>query len=123
MITRFASLTILFVFGSQFGMAQPNRNIDSLLKTLNTMKEDSIKINRLNELSRHFSQDFKYKDSRIYADKAMALAQKLNFRPGLATAYFNLGEVERNHNNFPEALRYYEASIEIWKVLQNKRGL
>lgn len=120
------SVIIQLVFSTALvspGLAQTNRPVDSLLSLLKTAKQDEGKVNVLITLNRQFWQRSEYWKSKKYAEEALALSEKLDFRKGMANAYQSLGEAERVEGNFAKALKNYMLSLNIWEELGNKKGV
>jgi len=66
-----------------------NSKIDSLLSVLKTSKEDTNKVNILNELCKYWLK--KNSDSAIYyAEKAKILSEQISFKIGTANSYINV---------------------------------
>lgn len=85
------------------------RQIDSLFTELKTPKHDTIICDTYNSLARVYL----YRDpaqGRIYANKALALSQKINFSPGKATAHLYLGMLLVSEGRYDEALRNFNAA-------------
>ena len=90
----FTGLIFCFLHFSMSGQtnndpAQFNSRIDSLLSLLKTAKEDTNKVNILYELSEECSEE----DILKYAQAALLLAEKLNYKKGVAVASNNIGYV------------------------------
>jgi signal transduction histidine kinase len=97
---------------------QLNRQMDSLIALLNTAAEDTNKVNILNALSITDPQ-FGLKK---YSDQALALAEKLNFKKGMAFAHYSLGLYYAGEPNNTEALKNWEASVRISEETGDKKG-
>ena len=97
-----------------------SKTIDSLLTVLKTAKEDTSKANSLNALSEQIWRTRKYNDSRKYADSAMVLSEKLDFKKGMGSAYGIKGLCYLFEGNFPEALNNYQAALKIWEEIGDK---
>lgn len=65
-----------------------NTAVDSLIKVLEKQKEDTNKVNTLNELSNRltFSDSSDYVKAQAYLQQSFALAEKLHFNNGIAQA-------------------------------------
>ena len=61
--------------------------IDSVKKRLQTQKEDSNKVNSLNDLSATALAREDFDNSMQYAREALAISEKLNYNKGKADAY------------------------------------
>src|ERR1017187_9386388 len=97
-------LLILLILSSCFSFAQ-NKTIDSLQKTLATAKEDSNKVKALLAMC---AKDGMINDSArfVYAENALQLSQKINYRKGSVMALVSLGACSNNLGNFDKALKY-----------------
>src|SRR4249920_1726149 len=99
---RFIFLSV-FTFTIQFVCAQ-NHRLDSLCMALkNHPNEDTIQVRLLNELSLRILKN-KPKQSFIYAEKALRLAQRLKFQQGMGEAKNNLSVYHLLNGNADVAL-------------------
>jgi len=119
----FFFILILYSFT---GYGQNNINdplkIDSLKKVLQTQKEDSNKVNMLNALC--WKMLSKYPEIAMqYANEAFSLSEKINFKRGKATTYFNKGYAFSIQYNFPEALKNFFTASKIWQDAGDKHGI
>lgn len=114
---------ILFLILTSFVSFSQNETIDSLLTVLKTAKEDTMRVNTLNNLSFQFSlaADFNYQ--LTYAMEALMLAKRLNWKKGQATALNNIGGAFEDKGDFAEALKNYLSSLKIWEEIGAKRGI
>lgn len=85
--------------------------MDSLLTVLKTATEDTTKVNVLFTLSEVCPEE----DILKYAEEALHLSEKLNFKRGIADAlgnigfaYYNQGQIERGLEYFIKSLKYQE---------------
>lgn len=84
--------------------------IDSLLKELPKMPDDTNKVIALGDIS------FGYRtiDSEkgiLYAEKCLELAKKINYPKGIAKAYNSLGTCYKANSNYPMALKNYHLAL------------
>ncbi|MGZ4034168.1 MAG: tetratricopeptide repeat protein [Bacteroidia bacterium] len=102
--------SIFFIFSYCFSFTQ---NIDSLQKELNKAKEDTSKVNALLVLCK---QDGIITDSirSIYAESALKLSQKLNYKKGTINAFISLGTTSNDLGKFGEALKYLNEALMIY---------
>ncbi len=112
---------LLLIFSSRLGVAQENKEIDSLKALLSKAKEDSLKVNTLIELSKLYVYD--PDTSIIYADKAIELSEKLGYRRGLAQAWKYSGLGRFNQGDFLGTVQYYERSLAMFDSIGDKVGL
>jgi adenylate cyclase len=89
--------------------AQSNR-IDSLLTILKTSGEDTNKVNILNTLS--YELLYSNTDTTIYfANLAKNLAEKLNYRRGVASAYLRLGQAYNNLGSYDQSQLFLSKAL------------
>ncbi|MEK6614526.1 MAG: tetratricopeptide repeat protein, partial [Bacteroidota bacterium] len=116
-------LYIFFLlFYPLFSFSQQSK-IDSLLSVLKTVKEDTIKANILNELSKQLWQRGNYDTALIYAENAKKLAEKINFKKGSVSAYNNIGVVNLYIGNFPKALENFFPALKIAEEIGDKNKM
>src|SRR5437879_1898190 len=83
-------LTLTVFFGDKICNAQDQNKTDSLFTVLSNAKEDTAKVNTLIALASELRN--KNPDTSIYfANEALALATKLNYKMGIANAYLRIG--------------------------------
>src|SRR5262245_19859643 len=103
-------LVLLVMMLSMAGYArkQGQELIDSLQRELRTnlnKREDSIKVKVLNRIS-HEMRATDPDEGLKYADMALQLAEKLNWKPGISTAYSFLANNYDSKSDFSKALEY-----------------
>lgn len=103
--------------------AQDQLKIDSLMNVLKTAKEDTNKANTMNALSYHLSQKGDYDKSKKYANDALQLSEKINYKKGEGNAYNNIGIVYNYLGNYPEALVSFFSSVNIKEKTGDKIGM
>ena len=90
--------------------------VDSLKLAVLTMEEDTNKVNTLNVIA-----DLVYRASPEegvkYGSEAKVLAEQLGFRRGFALAIKNIGLGYFMQANYTEALKNWEAALEIYEEL------
>ncbi len=103
-----------FITSCNFLFAQTSA-IDSLEKVLETQKEDTNKVNTLHTLWQYANEKSDYKGALIYAEKALALSKKINFKKGIAFSHMNIG---MTHNaslgSLSESLKHMKMALEIY---------
>lgn len=86
--------------------------IDSLIKSLTTIKEEQEKVNTLNKIAWNIS----YNDFQLgidYANKSIELAKKINYEKGLSNAYNTLGTIYSDLGMYDEAIKFYSLTLKI----------
>jgi two-component system, NarL family, sensor kinase len=87
--------------------------IDSLLKLTVLSQQDTLKVNSLNKLS-ELIRNFSYDSAMGYATNAKNLAEKIDYRQGLAKAFYDLGAItEAFKKNWATAIDFYKQAIAI----------
>jgi len=109
---------LLFIVFSINTTAQ-NSIVDSLKSVLQTAKEDTNKVKTLYLLSDECSEE----EILDYAIPALELAEKLNFKKGIADASSNISYVHFNHGDFTKALQYINKALKIYQAINDKEGV
>ena len=104
-------------------LAQKDFQIDSLLNILQTHKEDSNKVKTLNALSRQYWQKANYKESEKYACDALSLAEKVKYKHGKVTAFYNMGIVYTFQDNYQKALDKFFNGLRLSERIGYKKGM
>jgi signal transduction histidine kinase len=112
----------LFAFSllfSQQGLSQSV--LDSLLKMLPQMREDTVKVNVLNDIAWEYIEvDLDKADS--FSQKAIHLSNTLSFVKGRSSAYNTLGLVYRDKSDLKKALEYFFLALADKKKLGDRKG-
>lgn len=114
------SFALLFIYSQAFSV---NNKIDSLLNLVKIDKEDTNKVIHQYKLCREYSNIGEFGKGLSYGKQALLLAQKLNFKRGIAYAYNNVGVIYFNYGNYSEALKNYFASLKAHEESNNKQGI
>jgi signal transduction histidine kinase len=102
--------------------AQTNATLDSLLKTLDTEKQDSNILKSLGRISEYYTDNNPSK-AIGYLERAVQLAKKINKPLRLANAYYSLGFCYLLKADFNKSLDHYQQSATIYEQLNDKRRL
>jgi len=106
-------LTFLFSLYAVVGFSQAaQQRLDSMLKVLATEKEDSNKVKTLSRISQYYYNVAPLK-SFPYANQALALAEKLQWKRGISNLHNNLGLYIGDTGNNALAREHYELSYKI----------
>lgn len=119
---------LLFLFLICMLLSQPvtaqTRNIDSLKNELSLHPaEDTLQANILIALCNAYVRETN--DVLIihkYWPKLMAISQKLKFKKGIATAYYNMGLTSTGKSDFDIAIHYFFKGLTLFKETGNKKG-
>jgi class 3 adenylate cyclase/predicted metal-dependent HD superfamily phosphohydrolase len=102
--------------------AQNKQKLDSLYALERITKNDTLRINLLNEIC----QEYLLTEPEValdYANQAFELADKLKFHRGRAYAYRNIALYHFSHNEFLKSIDNHTRSLEIFENLGDKKGL
>ncbi|MEN2280915.1 tetratricopeptide repeat protein [Algoriphagus sp. SE2] len=122
-MTIFKYLLLLLLFTFPFfdkSFAQTN-TADSLLKSIDTINDDSVKVSNYVALG----LEYIYSDPNnaiYYFDEAILLGNKLNYKKGLADAYNGKGRAYSQISNFQEANLSFQEALNIYKEIGDKTG-
>ncbi len=113
----------LFLCGVLFNSAQAQnqQKIDSLLNVLKTAKEDTGKVNQLNMLGWELMNS-NPDTSTLLSTQALQLAEKKQWKKGIANSYNQLGWFNFLKGEYSFALENYNKAIALWDQLNDKRG-
>jgi signal transduction histidine kinase len=95
---------------------------DSIKNLLPTIKNDSVYVDLLNQLSKIYRYN-EPTESIDFAVKAEKIAQNCNYQEGLAIAYHNLGALYADKERNELALEYYNKSLKIQRVFNNQQAM
>jgi serine phosphatase RsbU (regulator of sigma subunit) len=123
-------LFLFFYFSFLICSSQQNKNagkhnpvIDSLFIVLKIAKEDTIKVNTLYKLCWELENIGEPEKAMEYANTALLLSQKINFKNGTANCYSEIGTIYQNHGNYSEALKNHFASLKIRESIGDEEGI
>src|SRR3954447_4675330 len=118
-------LLLCWINYSLIATAQKNQGqarIDSLVKQLPNTKEDTSKVALLNDLSATYS--YINSDEGIKAgNKALSLAEKLNWEKGKANAMNSIGMNFEGKSDYARALKFYFSALEPFEKSGDKGGI
>ena len=110
---------------NDINISSQNTTDSALLQLEDNLKRstnDSLKTNALIALGEyHISGDFKKVSN--YLEEALNLAKKHNNQTQIATAYADLGIMERRKSDYPKAIAYYLKSKTIFTNLNDKANI
>jgi tetratricopeptide (TPR) repeat protein len=118
---RKAILCISFVIVTSLCSAQ-NNQIDSLKAVLENAKEDTSKVNTLITLSNRLVRSDADASIR-YSEQAKALAEKLNYKRGLAYALKSIGMGHYFKAEYIDAVLYWQNSLNTFDSIGDKAGV
>src|ERR1035437_2444617 len=110
-------LLILNITLQSLNCFSQNKNIDSLLTLIKNDKPDTNKVIHSYKLCTEFRNIGLYDTALHYGNTALQLAQQLNFKKGVASAYNNIGNVYIMQGNYPDALKNQFASLKLSEAI------
>ena len=110
-------IILLICAGTAF--AQNPKLMDSLLQKLRVSKEDTNKVNVLFNLS----ENCEIQDILKYAGPALKLAQKLDYKKGIADATNNVGLYYSSIGRHDIAMKYYTEALKAQEQVGNLQGI
>jgi tetratricopeptide (TPR) repeat protein len=114
-------LAILLCFLSFNSLAQ-NREIDSLLKSLNNQRIDSNIYNTSLQIAKIYF-DSAYDKALIYFNKALEVSERSSDRKKVAHIYHQIGSMYQRKGEFQTALTNLNNALQIHEFLDNKEGI
>ncbi len=124
-----SKLFILLIFtflilntGYSSAMLEGQTKIDSLLKELPKSREDTNKVNLLNELSFNFGR-INPDEGNKFAVEGLELAKKLKWKLGESKVLNSLGSLYYSKSDYSAALDYCKKALKISEELKNKNGI
>jgi two-component system, NarL family, sensor histidine kinase UhpB len=102
--------------------AQRITEIDSMINLVKSLSPDTNKVKTLNILSFSLSQKSRDHESLVYSKEALAIAERLNYKTGIATAHRRLGVAYDALGDYKDALKSHLASLKINREIENAQG-
>jgi adenylate cyclase len=116
-------LLILAALGSGpiYAKLKGQAKIDSLVKELSRLGEDTNKVNVLNEIARgYLRNNNNYVDAIKYAQVSFELSEKIGSEIKIGESYNVLGFCYFGQNNHAKALAYFELALKSYEAVGNK---
>jgi two-component system, sensor histidine kinase and response regulator len=101
---------------------QVSKEVDSLLKVLDTEKTDSNLLRTLNRIGSYYIDNNPTK-AISYFERSAELAKKISNTLRQGNAYYDLGFCYLLKGDFDKSLDYYQQSEKIYSLLNDKRRL
>lgn len=114
---RKAIVKIIVIVLCQFSFGQENHSVEQL----NKLKNDTHKVNLLNELAWEHKKD--YSLAKQYALRAKKISDSISYNSGLSTSLAMLGSIEKTKGNYKIAEKYYQESLILEKKSKNTYGI
>ncbi|MGF2414217.1 tetratricopeptide repeat-containing sensor histidine kinase [Ferruginibacter sp.] len=110
----------LFFYTASF--AQVNKEVDSLLKVLDTEKQDSNILKTLSRIGSYYIDNNPTK-ALEYFERSAELAKKLDAKLRLANTYYDMGFCYLLKSDFDKSLDFYQQAVKIYENLKDNRRL
>lgn len=117
---RFITLSFSFIFC--FYVRAFSNEVDSLKKVLSTDINDTKRVDVLNSLSKALSHT-NLDSSILIANEAKKLAEKVDYKPGLALAWKNIGMGFYLLGKHKEAVINWQQAEAMYKAVGDKKGV
>ena len=115
------SLILLFFLSCLITLGQPAA-IDSLERILKSSKNNTGRINILNELANKY-EAYQPHQSKKYAERALSLSKELGYKQGEIRALNYLGENEFRQSNYAQAVEYTTQSLKLAEQEHDSTGM
>jgi len=113
----------LFTIHFSFCSAQ-SKKIDSLRNVLRTEPDDTSRVKNLYTLSSRLKDSLRYDTALTCATHALELAQKLDYKKGIAVSYRMMAMIyDDGYSNYPKALELYQQSLDVNAEIRDKSGM
>jgi serine phosphatase RsbU (regulator of sigma subunit) len=113
-------LNFIFFFNCSFCQDQYS---DSLLNLLKKTKDDSNRVNLLNQISREFEGQTDFTKAKAYALQAISLSEKLNFKKGKALTLKTIGNIYFDQGDYSKSLEFFFHALKIRDSIQDILGV
>jgi PAS domain S-box-containing protein len=115
----FLTLVLFFSSINTFSITQKEL-IDSLLLELTNAKDDTTKIDILNEIAWKISRS--YPDSSLkFAEEAYVFSEEINYDIGIALSNKTKASIYRNQGNYSLSKETYKLSLEIYEEIAKSK--
>jgi class 3 adenylate cyclase/tetratricopeptide (TPR) repeat protein len=115
-------LLLILSTGNLCAKLQGQALIDSLLKELPKVKEDTNKVVMLCDLTMAVYAA-KPDEGLRYGEQALELATKQGWQSGVATAHNAMGIVCEHQGDFSKAMEHYKMSLKVYEHQNKKEGI
>jgi tetratricopeptide (TPR) repeat protein len=100
-----------------------NSKLDSLIKALPQMKEDTTKVKKLIGLSAKHRGMNKMEEASMYADQALVLAKKLNYKKGVGDAYVQIATAHNIFGRYSEVIQFSQKAYGAYESARDKASM
>ena len=99
-----------------------NSSVDSLLTIISKGKPDTATTENYFKIGHMYYDQSSYDTATLYYNKALALAQKLNYKSGISKIFLELGYINEDVGNYSKALEYYGNSLQLSVATGDQAG-
>lgn len=110
------------LYGGGFTYANTSTTIDHLNQSLHTTTKQSERADIYNALSKHYIET-NATLAATYADSAMQISTTINYKKGIADAYFHKGEIARYDKDFDSSMAWYEKALLLYQNGKHTKAL
>lgn len=111
-----------FILCSLQAHTQTKGQVDSLLRQLDSEKEDSVKMNLLRQIGSYYT-DNNVGKAIVYLEGSLELAKKLKRNLLIANNYYSLGFCYLLKNDFDRSLENYLLSVRVYEEMKDSLRL
>ncbi len=122
-MNRILIFLFILLFCGNACFSQKQSKADSLQTLLTTIKEDSSKVNILNDLCWELISTGEYAKANVRANEALSISEKINFEKGLSVSLNAIGIIFWYQGNYPKALEYQYKVLKISEEAGDKRRI
>lgn len=117
---RFVVVNLVFLFC--FHVSVFANETDSLRKLLSKTMPDTARVDLLNALSKSYL-NVNPDSAILIATSSRDLADRINFKPGLALAFKNIGLGNYMQGKYTDAIKAWDDALAVYTLLNDKRGV
>lgn len=103
-------LLLFFLLSNILGIAQNQTAIDSLLQLLKTDISDRDRVDIYVDIARNYRES-NFKKVNTYGNRAIALANKIDYTEGTIDVLYYLGGAALNQEKLPEAEQFFSKML------------
>lgn len=122
-MNKYLFFFLINVFWGNICFSQKQGTIDSLQTLLKTAREDSTKVNLLNDLSWELISIGDYTKAAEQANEALQLSEKINSKKDIALSLNSIGIIYWYQGDYPKALEYEYKVLKISEEIGDKRRI
>ncbi len=117
-----AILLLVLLLAFYAGQSQTQNSLDSLARAIPSMANDTGKVKALLALGQMYL-GIAPREAVQYGEQALALAEKLGWKKGIASSNGAMGVIYNNLSDFHKALEYLQKSLQMNRALNDLSGM